>query len=89
MAIKKSDLYSSLWASCDQLRGGMDARRVAVHKVLAANGHAQARAQIELAHAELMPQVQGLAEPADRERVLSAVKLHREIAQRRSDGGAA
>ncbi|WP_229115957.1 class I SAM-dependent DNA methyltransferase [Parenemella sanctibonifatiensis] len=25
MALKKSDLYSSLWASCDQLRGGMDA----------------------------------------------------------------
>jgi type I restriction enzyme M protein len=25
MAIKKSDLYPSLWASCDQLRGGMDA----------------------------------------------------------------
>lgn len=25
MAIKKSDLYSSLWASCDQLRGSMDA----------------------------------------------------------------
>jgi len=25
MAIKKSDLYSSLWASCDELRGGMDA----------------------------------------------------------------
>src|SRR6266850_6748207 len=25
MTIKKSDLYSSLWASCDQLRGGMDA----------------------------------------------------------------
>jgi type I restriction enzyme M protein len=25
MAIKKSDLYSSLWASCDALRGGMDA----------------------------------------------------------------
>jgi type I restriction enzyme M protein len=25
MAIKKTDLYSSLWASCDQLRGGMDA----------------------------------------------------------------
>jgi type I restriction enzyme M protein len=25
MAIKKSDLYSSIWASCDQLRGGMDA----------------------------------------------------------------
>src|SRR3990172_10523653 len=24
MAIKKSDLYSSLWASCDELRGGMD-----------------------------------------------------------------
>jgi type I restriction enzyme M protein len=27
MAIKKSDLYSSLWASCDELRGGMDARQ--------------------------------------------------------------
>ena len=25
MALKKSDLYSSLWASCDALRGGMDA----------------------------------------------------------------
>lgn len=25
MAIKKSKLYSSLWASCDELRGGMDA----------------------------------------------------------------
>lgn len=24
MAIKKSDHYSSLWASCDELRGGMD-----------------------------------------------------------------
>lgn len=24
MAIKKSELYSSLWASCDSLRGGMD-----------------------------------------------------------------
>src|SRR3954463_10019872 len=25
MAIKKSELYSSLWFSCDELRGGMDA----------------------------------------------------------------
>jgi hypothetical protein len=25
MAIKKSDLHSSLWASFDELRGGMDA----------------------------------------------------------------
>src|SRR5437763_12821974 len=25
MALKKSQLYSSLWASCDELRGGMDA----------------------------------------------------------------
>ena len=25
MAIKKSQIYSSLWASCDALRGGMDA----------------------------------------------------------------
>ena len=25
MALKKSQLYSSLWSSCDQLRGGMDA----------------------------------------------------------------
>src|SRR6202045_462594 len=25
MALKKSDLYPSLWASCDELRGGMDA----------------------------------------------------------------
>ena len=25
MAIKKSELYNSLWESCDKLRGGMDA----------------------------------------------------------------
>ena len=25
MAIKKSELYSKLWKSCDELRGGMDA----------------------------------------------------------------
>src|SRR5271170_4774115 len=25
MAIKKSDLYATIWASCDELRGGMDA----------------------------------------------------------------
>jgi type I restriction enzyme M protein len=25
MAVKKSDLYSSIWASCNELRGGMDA----------------------------------------------------------------
>lgn len=24
MALRKSDLYSSLWRSCDELRGGMD-----------------------------------------------------------------
>ena len=25
MALKQSELYSSLWSSCDALRGGMDA----------------------------------------------------------------
>ena len=25
MAVKKSELYSSIWSACDQLRGGMDA----------------------------------------------------------------
>ena len=25
MALKKSELYSHLWSSCDELRGGMDA----------------------------------------------------------------
>ena len=25
MALKKSHLYASLWQSCDELRGGMDA----------------------------------------------------------------
>jgi len=25
MALKKSELYRSLWQSCDELRGGMDA----------------------------------------------------------------
>ena len=25
MALRKSQIYSSLWRSCDELRGGMDA----------------------------------------------------------------
>ncbi|WP_367104229.1 type I restriction-modification system subunit M N-terminal domain-containing protein [uncultured Psychrobacter sp.] len=24
MALKKTEIYSTLWASCDELRGGMD-----------------------------------------------------------------
>lgn len=30
MAIKKSDFYSSLWQSCDELRGGIDAEIAAL-----------------------------------------------------------
>jgi hypothetical protein len=35
MVIKKSELYSSLWASCDELRGGMDAEITALEGKLA------------------------------------------------------
>jgi type I restriction enzyme M protein len=31
MAIKKSELYSSLWAGADDLRGGMDASQYKVY----------------------------------------------------------
>ena len=65
------------------------ATRLAVHKVLAAAGHGQARAQIELAHAELMRRVQAIALPEDRDRVLGAVKLHREIVRRWGEGSTA
>jgi len=34
MAIKKSQLYSSLWQSCDELRGGMDAEIEALEQKL-------------------------------------------------------
>lgn len=34
MAIKKSDLYSSLWASCDELRGGMDASQTTLKRAV-------------------------------------------------------
>jgi type I restriction enzyme M protein len=33
VAVKKSELYSSLWKSCDQLRGGMDASQYKVKYV--------------------------------------------------------
>jgi len=32
MALKKSQLYSSLWQSCDELRGGMDAEIAALKR---------------------------------------------------------
>lgn len=28
MAIKKSELYSTLWKCCDELRGGMDGKPI-------------------------------------------------------------
>ena len=31
MAIKKSELYSSIWKSCDELRSGMDASQYKDH----------------------------------------------------------
>jgi type I restriction enzyme M protein len=31
MALKKSELYSSIWSSCDELRGGMDASQYKVY----------------------------------------------------------
>ena len=34
MAIKKSELYSKLWASCDELRGGMDASQYKAQRAL-------------------------------------------------------
>jgi hypothetical protein len=35
MPIKKSELYSSLWKSCDEFRGGMDADLAALDAGLA------------------------------------------------------
>jgi len=35
MAIKKNELYSSLWESCDKLRGGMDAEIATLETKLA------------------------------------------------------
>ncbi|MDB4644471.1 hypothetical protein OAF37_00295 [Rubripirellula sp.] len=32
MAVKKSELYSSLWKMCDELRGGMDAEITALEQ---------------------------------------------------------
>jgi type I restriction-modification system DNA methylase subunit len=38
MALKKSELYSSLWSGCDELRGGMDASQYASPAFPAAPG---------------------------------------------------
>lgn len=37
MAVKKSKLYSSLWASCDELRDGMDANVAKLGEKVAAH----------------------------------------------------
>lgn len=62
------------------------ATRLAVHKVLAAAGQGLARAQIELAHAELMRRVLAIALPEDRDRVLGAVQLPCELVRRWGEG---
>jgi len=33
MAVKKSELYSSLWSSCDELRGSMDASQYTAEQI--------------------------------------------------------
>ena len=51
MAIKKNELYSSLWASCDKLRGGMDASQYKDYiltLLFVKYGHLDDSAKIEL-----------------------------------------
>jgi hypothetical protein len=47
MALQKSELYSSLWSSCDELRGGIlreHISRVAIVHMIALGGTAAATA---------------------------------------------
>ena len=39
MPLKKSQLYSSLWSSCDELRGGMDASQYKDYVLTLLNRH--------------------------------------------------
>ena len=47
MALKKSQLYSSLWQSCDELRGGMDASQYSVSGVDAGSGTGWSKSTLE------------------------------------------
>lgn len=41
MALKKSELFSSLWQSCDALRGGMDASQYKDYVLVQGDGDRQ------------------------------------------------
>lgn len=47
MAIKKNEIYSSLWASCDKLRGGMDASQYKDYMCDRINEHYPSKIQKE------------------------------------------
>lgn len=46
MALKKSELYASLWRGCDELRGGMDEELAALESRLAKT-HALKQARMQ------------------------------------------
>ncbi len=43
MALKKSQLYASLWQSCDELRGGMDAYEYLMRHFATESGKSKAK----------------------------------------------
>jgi len=61
MAIKKSELYSSLWPSCDELRGGMDASQYKDYVLVIQRYFADAQKMIGALNADL----ETLQSPAD------------------------
>ena len=61
MALKKSQLYSSLWQSCDELRGGMDASQYKdIHQIVDVFNR-----QTELPRYSRMVPVAEIASPAN------------------------
>ena len=74
MAIKKSELYSSLWAGCDELRGGMDASQYKDYlwgrRYLLKVAEVNAPASVEIKHRQLVLRVRNAAYEAEKLTVL-------------------
>src|SRR5664280_1487916 len=67
MVLRKSDLYSSLWKSCDELRGGMDASEYLMRHFATESGKSKGQFYTPAEVSRVLAKVVGIGRPGTRQ----------------------